>query len=724
MIIEKIELENFMCYAGKNSMEFTEGINVIIGDNGYGKSKLYDAFYWVMYDQVFVSEKKEFQNTKAVKSKIISDKAKANDGKISTSVSITFHNLEKDSVFILERKYTAHIRDGIILESNDSEFTIMKKDLSYLNAKMVNDEDEKKRIVANILPPQIKDYLWFQGEQVESIIDFNKQDTLTKAINVLSNITRYDELKKIAVDAAKSGNIEYDREVNRLSRDKGKSEQIEMEKKRIEDLIKDLLIDETEAKENLSRAEERCEALLSKISDATKVSEFRQRRRSIIEQLKQQNENLNEEQISFHRKMFRNKWVLKGTESLHIEFSSRYLTFENNKLAKAAEIRAKEAAEDAVIQQMQIRLPLDVPEPIYVQRMLEEEKCLVCDRVAEKNSEAWNKIKELIERPSIPLKKNELLNKQNFSDDFRRLYQNGLALTRRIEEIDLDINDTLKKINSINLKIKDLNKEVKEVEADINKVLSDTSETEESAENIIAEYSIQNKYVKDFTDKLNKLTQQVEHNNNILKSLKLQLKDLVTGEVPKKLKEKIDVLNDFASIAISTRERVFNKLITQLENEANSHYKAMTTGNKSARGSIKLRRLPNGNYMPEIIDNKGIPLLGSNTSNLILVKLSAIMAIISAKSNDGIVSFYTLITDAPFSVFNDDYTIGFCKTVSKVYRQSIIMSKEFYRNQSLRTELMTNPDIKIGKVFMITPSMPESERDNRNNLSTNIEPLN
>jgi DNA sulfur modification protein DndD len=85
MIIEKIELENFMCYAGKNSMEFTEGINVIIGDNGYGKSKLYDAFYWVMYDQVFLPEKKEFQNTKSVKSKIISDKAKSNskDGKVS-----------------------------------------------------------------------------------------------------------------------------------------------------------------------------------------------------------------------------------------------------------------------------------------------------------------------------------------------------------------------------------------------------------------------------------------------------------------------------------------------------------------------------------------------------------------------------------------------------------------------------------------------------------------
>lgn len=728
MIIEKIELENFMCYAGISSMEFTEGINVIIGDNGYGKSKLYDAFYWVMYDQVFVPEKKEFQNTRAVKSKIISDKAKANtkDGKVSASVSITFHNLEKDSMFILERKYTANIIDGKLIETNDSEFTVMKKELSYLNAKMVTDEDEKRRIVAKILPPQIKDYLWFQGEQVESIIDFNKQDTLTKAINVLSSITRYDELKEIAAAAAKAGNLEYDREVKRLSKDTDKSEQLEGEKKRLDNLIVDLLADEKEAKENLSRAEERCETLLGKISDATKVSEFQQRKKTILEQLKELSDSLNEEQTSFHRKMFRNKWVLKGTESLHAEFSSRFITYENKKLEKAAEIKAKLAAEDEIAKKLQTRLPLDVPEPIYVQRMLDEEKCLVCDREAKKNSHAWNKIKELIDRPDKKLKSadDEPITKQDFTDDFKKLYQNGLALTHRIKEIDVDIKETLKRISNINAKIREANKEMKKVDEDIQKLLSDTSQTVESAESIIAEYSIQNKYVKDFMDKLNKLTQQLDFNKNNLKNVKDQLKDLVTGEIPKWLIEKKDVLNDFESIAESTRERVFNDLIAQLEKEANSHYEAMTSGNKSARGSIKLRKLPNGNYMPEITDNKGIPLLGSNTSNLILVKLSAIMAIISAKSNDGVVSFYTLITDAPTSVFGEDYTIGFCKTISKVYRQSIIMSKEFYKNQNLRTELMTNSEIKIGKVFMITPSIPESERDNRINLSTKIDPLN
>jgi DNA sulfur modification protein DndD len=150
----------------------------------------------------------------------------------------------------------------------------------------------------------------------------------------------------------------------------------------------------------------------------------------------------------------------------------------------------------------------------------------------------------------------------------------------------------------------------------------------------------------------------------------------------------------------------------------------MSAGNKSVKGHINLRKLPNGNYMPEIIDNNGNTLLGLNTGNLILVKLAAIMAIVSAKSNEGIVSLYTLITDAPTSVFGEDYTIGFCKTVSKVYRQSIIMSKEFYKNQALRNELITNSEIKIGKVYMITPSIPENEREDRRNLATKIEPLN
>ncbi len=595
-----------------------------------------------------------------------------------------------------------------------------------MNARMVTDEDEKRRIIAKILPPQIKDYLWFQGEQVETIIDFNRQDTLTKAINVLSSITRYDELKDIAIGAAKSANTEYDREVKRLSKDIGRSEELEKEKLRLEKIVQYGLDEEKELKNNLSIAEEKSENLLNKTKDAQEVKQLQEKRKGILKILSELSEMVNDKQLKFHRKMFRSKWVLKGTESLFHSYSERFSNYQQKKVEEEDEIRMKNKFENEITEKLKSRLPIDVPEPIYIQRMLNEEMCLVCDREAKKNSIPWLKIKELIDRndKSFIETKKKLSVKQDFSDEFKRLYQNGLSLKHRIEEIDTDINESLKEINDLNIRIREFKTELQKIDEDIQKLLADTSLSVEGANDILAEYSVQNKYVKDFSEKVNRVIQQLDFNRGNLRTINDQLKELVTGEIPLWLKEKKNVLNDFEAISISTRERVFNNLILQLENEANQHYQAMTSGNRSSRGKIKLRRLPNGNYMPEINDNDGKPLLGSNTSNLILVKLAVIMAIISAKNNSGMVSLYTLITDAPTSVFGEDYTIGFCKTISKVYTQSIIMSKEFYKNENLKNQLLTNADIRIGKVYMITPTISEQERDNRNSLSTLITPLN
>ena len=72
------------------------------------------------------------------------------------------------------------------------------KELSYMKAKVVTDPVKIDTIKHKILPDNIKPYMWFQGEQIESIIDFNKTQTLTQAINVLSNISRFDNISNLA----------------------------------------------------------------------------------------------------------------------------------------------------------------------------------------------------------------------------------------------------------------------------------------------------------------------------------------------------------------------------------------------------------------------------------------------------------------------------------------------------------------------------------------------
>ncbi|MBK8609284.1 MAG: AAA family ATPase [Chitinophagaceae bacterium] len=729
MILTSIELNNFMCYAGPNRFDFKEGINVIIGDNGYGKSKLFDAFYWVMYDQCFNTSLKAFRSTSQLKRLIVSDKsiAEKDQGQITASVVLTFQNVEKDSIYILERRYNVRKVGDDIMEDVESEEIVSHKEMSILNARVVTDPVKIDTIKKSILPDNIKPYMWFQGEQVESIIDFNKETTLTQAINVLSNITRFDNIIEVADSLKESSNKELNRKQRDLSRDRGASESLELERQEILKQIKNFELQELQIKDNLAKAEERSEMLLNKQAEATKIRELEERRKAIEKNLNQVQFEFNTEQVNLHKRMFTNKWVLKGTEGLLKEYEKLYDDFEKKKLKKDEARIAKINAENEIIKEMQTRLPIDVPEPIHVQTMLDAQRCLVCDREAPKDSEAWKKIKELLDRSKLKLKS---LNEedqplQNFSPDFKKLYQNGLGMSHIISRIDEDVANTFENLQKLSKKRKTLAEDLKKVEEEINALIADTSLNVADATGLLNEYSIQNDLARRSLTDVNNLEHLINKKRDNLESINKKLSDLVVGEMPSYLNEKVKVLLEFHQVAHSTRKRVFNTLVKMLEEEANKHYLEMIQGNLSVRGVIKLKELSNGkHYMPELVDQEGNVLLQLNTGNIILIKLATIMAIISARQGSRDTELYTLITDAPMSVFGEDYTIGFCKTVSNVYKQSIIMSKEFYRNEKLRKELLTNSEIKLGKVYLITPSIPENDRTNRNSLSTIIKPLN
>lgn len=730
MILQKIELKNFMCYAGLNEFNFTEGINVIIGDNGYGKSKLYDAFWWVMYNQCFDTSVKKFRATNLLKRQIVSDKAidETEEGTITASVILTFHNTEKDSLYILERRYNVRKNNDQIIEDQDSEEIIWFKEMSYMNAKEIKDTEQIERIKKTILPDNINPYMWFQGEQVESIIDFNQTDTLTKAINVLSNITRFDNIIAVADGLKESTTKEFNKKQRDLSGDRNKSESLEVDRQEILRKLKGLQLQDVQIKDNQSQAEEKAEGLLNKHAEAQKIKEIEIKRKSIENNLLEIQNEFNEEQKNLHKRMFTNKWILKGTEGLFKSYGEMYEKYEHKKLQKEARIEARIETEREIIKEFQARLPIDVPEPIHVERMLREEKCLVCDRPAPQGSDAWLAMKALIERSETKinvLEDDGGIEKNNFSSDFKKLYQNGLGLNHNVKVIDDDIASTFRRLKKLDKRRKILSEDLRKIESEINSLITDAALNVNQANNLLNEFNAQNELAKRSITEIGSIGSQIDRKKQDLEKIDVELSRLVIGEIPAYLLEKVKVIEEFHTVAYSTRKRVFAKLVQILEEEANKHYRDMTKGNMSARGVIRLRELTNGkNYMPELVDDKGNVLLQLNTGNIILIKLATIMAIISARQGSRDTDLYTLITDAPMSVFGEDYTIGFCKTVSKVYRQSIIMSKEFYKNLQLREQLLTDGEIKLGNVYLITPSIQETERSNRNSLSTNIQKLN
>lgn len=729
MIIESIEINNFMCYAGQNRFDFTEGMNVIIGDNGYGKSKLYDAFYWAMYDQCFDTNEKEWKKTKYIGSSIISDKTvyETSDGLVHTSVKLTFKDVAKDCQYIVERILTGQKTEERFTLDSESVEEITFRQIAGMRGRLVTSAEEVERIKKRILPDNIRPYMWFQGEQVESIIDFGERDSLTQAINVLSNISRFDEISEVADAWEKSALDQFHRKVKSLSTDKNKSDHLESERDKVVERIVLLEKDLKQNKDNLGSAEEDAHKLVNKQEEATRIRELDVRRKSLEQQLLQTLEEEKFERVDLNQKMFTRRWVLKGTAGLVKDYNDKYRKYQETKMMKQVEAKVKLDAENNLLKQLQAKLPINVPEPVYLEKMLEEEKCLVCDRDAKEGTDPWLYMKNLLDRSQekpeeIP--DDELSSAHDFEADFRRLSQHGYAMEQDIHRIDSDIKSTFKRLNRLDKRRRTLSGDLEKVNNDYANLVTESAIDSEQAKHLLSELQAKNDFANRFRTNLTRVEIELERKKEELKRIDNELSDLVKEELPSWMEEKKKLLMDFRELAHLTRERVFDKLVKQLEDEANKHYRQMMQGNLSAQGIIKLVESTKGNYMPRLVDEYGNPLLQLNTGNIILIKLATIMAIISARQGSRDTDLYTLITDAPMSVFGEDYTIGFCKTVSSVYRQSIIMSKEFYKNDALRKQLLTDSDINLGKVYMITPSIPESERSNRNSLSTNIKSLN
>lgn len=720
MKIHSIELHNFLCYYGnkKNKINFTDGLNLILGANGYGKSKLYDAFQWVFKNGISdEANTGRLKNTEQIKKGLISDRALAEakiGDKVVCEVNVEVSDL-RDSYQLKRKYYVVKKSNEEWLEAANSTLEVYRKDVIHFKPV---DEARAIEICQKLIPDDVMPYVWFQGERgVNSIIDTSSSGSLKRVIQRLSDIEKWEDYILISEKAAATAKNQFNLAFKASNTNKQEYDDLTKKQKEEQSKLEKIIEQLQNAKNNLAAANEKSSNVLGKLSSAKKIEDLNRKKNDCVKELEGCIKNIESFHLDFTKNLFKEYWLLMDTENWVTKFEEKYTRY--------VDFIGVRKTTTAMAEGIQNRLPRGIPERMHVQDMLNKELCLVCNRPAKKGSPEYKAIEELL--PELnPIK----ISKPDIESDLRRIWNAGFSLSDKFKNADSEIIAAIKENDdSIELQ-KKLKEQIANLESDINNEILNSGV--EQATDIIAMANLSNQDIQTYSNSVGKLSRDKDACENSLKFFENKLKKLSVGEIDPVIVKKMDLLEDLADLAKRIKDKQYKELVDLLEKTSNEHYERINKPTGAFYGKIKFVETTEGGFIPEILNDNGERVNNLNTSQTSSLKLAIIMAIVTANHSRGYADKYPLISDAPISDFDSVKAKAFLKETANTFAQSIIIVKDYLEEDGLR-ENRYRPEIErlrdlsnsIGKdLNIIQLDLPEGiVAANREQLTIEIKPV-
>jgi DNA sulfur modification protein DndD len=413
MLLKRIKLTNFRCYLGECEIEFAtdpkKNITIIHGENGVGKTALLNAILWTFFEK----------NTKGFKhEKVLLNHVAKKEGKKHCSVEIEFAQDGRN--FLVHRSY-----------NQSTQKSILKLWQIKDNGTYGPQENNPEYFIKTILPPEMADYFFFQGEGSSALDSKNKSGTLGPAIR---NILGFKVPESLLETLSK-----IKKEVRRqiAANDKsGECAEIERRLSRHEQSQEDLI----EKNEDINARNKKAEIDLKSTEDA-----LSQIKNDDLEQLRKDEQRLNRELIAAKKseKSYKEKkqkaikqyaWAIFGAD-----FAKQSLEF----------------IDESVISG-------ELPEPYnqqFIEKILTEKEC-ICGICLEPGSTSWKKITDMLKSAANPVLQNRLLGINSQIQDIKSLSQSAPDL---LNELVSSAAKNESAIESYEAELKRLSDKIKEI---------------------------------------------------------------------------------------------------------------------------------------------------------------------------------------------------------------------------------------------------------------------
>lgn len=656
--ITNIKLQNFYNYYGNdNKYNFNNGMNLIVADNNGGKSKLYNAFLLILRNEVIDSDKRDFDSLNESKGKfrILSDRAKkeaqVND-RIKTEVELSF---ETDYFIYTLKKYfySTKINDKSPYKVENWQIEDLKKVIVRFdkedNSTRLEDLDKEQQIINKILPSELHKFCMFQGEEVVNLVN----QGFSNAVSSLTDLKKFEYLEIFINDMLSKADKKLRNKEKSNSNNQDEANRIDNEIENIEETIGNLSTTLETRNHELGQVESKIGELSKIIAEAEKQNKIFVAIGNNQEKIKTIVSEIEEFEKTYNQNFFYDKWILKGCESIKSKFDAIRSNYEET-------IARKNYTE------LNTPLPQDSPDIVSLGKMLRNEICLVCNRKATVGSPPYEHIKKLKEKHEAGRKREgnspikeicDILFKDtnNFSSD---------------EEIESSLNE--KRDSFKNLK-EENNKFSKEKEELINQKVSNEKENQKIISDYYDQTNLKNRLERDISDIERKLQQY----NSDKKRKKMQLDKLTEDDTSlDPLKRKVKILDDLLKVIKETKKRFYNDESRKYSNRINNIYESLTKGNETAPGIIKISVDKRFIFTAELENSEGGILAGQGAAFQRMKQLALVMGLLKESRRN---SSYPLIADAPISEMGDILTQNFFYNIPKIFDQSIIFIKDFYK---------------------------------------------
>lgn len=697
MIIKKIEIDNFRSYYKSNTFELVNGLNLIIGSNGDGKTTFYEALEWLF----------RTDGTNKMDTKLISKKRCEElfaDESDDVRVSMTYEH--KGCMKTLEKSFH-------FTKSFDGEITTSNFDFLLI------EENGVERMVRDgirfdyDLPSEIRKYTMFKGESDLDV--FQNSNALKMLVETFSDVKDFEAYFSFMEFATKKAEQARD---NAQKSDRKNSEKISQFKRTI-DNEKGMLADIEKEIANKEDEASNFEGLLKSIEQSKEASKLLIMVNRRIENLTKKRADVQDSiKEDYTKNLLDDMWILMGFGDIAEEYSQK-VNEVDMKRRKLEQNYLVTAGAEKAIKKMQtdfVPLPVHIPGQKIMEEMLKEEVCKICGRPAKMHSDAWEFMRQRLEDYKKSLKVDE-------DEDIEPYYKNSYVV--ELQKRDTTLNDNLAEITKLRHKIQDtissnnrLHDEVKKIEANLNveveqkkRILAQTDGLSE--DQLLSNYENISNWMNQKMNaekRIETLKSQRSKHRQALDDAQDALSKLAEGTSAAVFARTASVIRQISDAFKSAKDTNKKRLLHSIEDEANVFLESLNTND--FKGIIRILEKANGQGEAVLMNSDNTRIFNPNTALRTTYLMSVLFAIgkLAAQRSE---TEFPLIFDAPTSSFTDAKETEFFNVISNLDKQVVIVTKSFLKEGINGDIVLDHSKVNevTGRVFRIEKKKPFDDKD-------------